>query len=121
MEVLQMAKKEESNLIQTYAQSLLSERLVEVASVNNFLRLMNVETISNNGFKNIREKMIGAYDRVAKKSMKRAADSSMCEKDGSDKRVKIDGAWQRRGHASLNGYTAAVIGVNMLLFCTLTV
>ena len=54
--------------------------------------------------------MIGAYDRVAKKSMKRAADS-MCEKDGSDKRVKIDGTWQRRGHASLNGYTAAVIGV----------
>ena len=53
MEVLQMAKKEESILIQTYAQSLLSERLVEVASVNNFLRLMNVETISNNGFKNI--------------------------------------------------------------------
>ena len=108
MEVPQMAKKEESILIQTYAQSLLSERLVEVASVNNFLRLMNVETISNNGFKNIQEKMIGAYDRVA--TMKRAADS-MCEKDGSDKRVKIDGTWQRRGHASLNGYTAAVIGV----------
>ena len=53
-----------------------------------------------------------AYDVVAKASIKRAAlevASNDANEQPTKKRVKIDGAWQRRGYSSLNGYVPAVI------------
>ena len=56
-------------------------------------------------------KVYNAYDEVAKASMKRAAIQLQDENfvGPTRKRVKIDGAWQKRGHASLNGVVTAIV------------
>ena len=53
--------------------------------------------------------ILNVYAKAAQDSMKRAANELCGESiDPVEKRVKIDGSWQKRGHNSLNGSVTAV-------------
>ena len=81
-------------------------------AMQTFTQCMNMYSIGNASFENLNSgEIYNAYDKAAKASMKRAAN----ELQGGSidvparKRVKIDGAWQKRGHASLNGVVTAIV------------
>ena len=81
-------------------------------AMQTFMHCMNMYGIGNASFENLNNgEIYNAYDKATKASMKRAANELQ---DGSidgpaRKRVKIDGAWQKRGHASLNGVVTAIV------------
>ena len=78
--------------------------------IKNFSRCMNIHSFAKLPFQRTNSQAGLAYHQVAKASMKRAAAEVSDEGDEpTKKRVKIDGAWQRRGYASLNGYVSAVV------------
>ena len=75
-----------------------------LSGIEAFARCMNMFSLANNSFENLQSQLAKAYESVAKMSMKRAADSFRSDCDTTEpikKRVKIDGAWQKRGHQSL--------------------
>ncbi|XP_057301380.1 uncharacterized protein LOC130635880 [Hydractinia symbiolongicarpus] len=88
-------------------------------SIINFSRCMNVHSISEWTYRNINKDLHDAYQKVAVESMGHAADTALkkCRDDGDviqreDRqlglcRVSLDGTWQKRGHASLNGVVTA--------------
>lgn len=81
-------------------------------AMQTFTQCMNMYSIGNASFENLNNgEIFNAYDKVAKASMKRAANELQDKNiDGpARKRVKIDGAWQKRGHASLNGVVTAIV------------
>ena len=73
---------------------------------------MNLYSVGHTAFVNLNNNDIyKAYAEAARASMHNVA--SQIRKDDSlptRTRVKIDGAWQKRGHASLNGVVTATIG-----------
>ena len=76
--------------------------------LQNFSRVANLHGMTRTCYDAINDKLGDAYDSVAKKSMSKAAetvfDKSEKSTDGHGLcRVSLDGSWQRRGHASLNG------------------
>ena len=80
-------------------------------AMENFARCMNIYTLAKTPFKNLNAAIAESYQSAARKSMKCAADELQGDQDGPAKTcVKIDGAWQKRGHSSLNGYVNAVVG-----------
>ena len=81
------------------------------AAINNFARCMNIHSFAENAFENLNSKLCKAYKSSAEKSMKRSAESMQDNENNEPtrKRVKIDGDWRKRGHASLNGFTSAVV------------
>ena len=83
-----------------------------LSGIEAFARCMNMFSLANNSFENLQSQLAKAYESVAKMSMKRAADSFRSDCDTTEpikKRVKINGAWQKRGHQSLNGFVTAII------------
>ena len=84
--------------------------------IDNFSRIMNMHGLSWPGYENIKGDMIIAYENAATASMRQAAEKvhfeteqklpvdpsiTLCD-------VSIDGTWQKRGHASLNGAVTAI-------------
>ena len=83
--------------------------------MQNFSRVRNVHSIASNAFDNIEEKIFPAYEAIAEKSMagKAAEIREKSKKLDSDPsiaicQVSLDGTWQKRGHASLNGIVTAI-------------
>lgn len=77
-----------------------------------FTHCMNMHSIGNASFHSLNNgEIYNAYDKAAKSSMKRAADELQGENINGParKRVKIDGAWQKLEHASLNGVVTAIV------------
>ena len=74
---------------------------------------MNMYCISDHSFKNLNKDITNVYGTCATDSMKRAAKNFHDDKENITpvkKCVKVDGAWQKRGHASLNGFVTAIVG-----------
>lgn len=78
---------------------------------------MNMYSIAEPSHHNINEELFTAYDEAALESMQKAAeavkkncvDCTSGEQHNHCKcRVSLDGSWQKRGHASLNGVVTAV-------------
>ena len=65
--------------------------------------------MAKKAFASISDDLFGAYEDVANKSMARAADEVKEDKSAeiNDCQVTIDGTWQKRGYASLNGAVIA--------------
>ena len=90
--------------------------------LTNFTRCMNMHTLSEPSYRNINKELHCVYEKTATESMMQAADSAFKEcvesgdtvqKDGEKIglcRVSLDGTWQKRGHASLNGVVTACHG-----------
>ena len=80
------------------------------AGVKTFGRCMNMYNIGSTSFANLNNKSIAAaYQKAAEASMKKAAKEIQGDKIGPVcTRVSIDGSWQKRGHASLNGVITAI-------------
>ena len=80
-------------------------------ALERFSECMNMYCLAENAFLNLNPNQVyKAYDSVARNSMKRAADDLQDDTPGpTKKRVKIDGTWQKRGHASLNGIVTVVV------------
>ena len=84
-------------------------------SIKNFSRFMNLHCLTATPFRKLNIEISKAYDKTAKESMKRAT-NEMKDNYADDnkpimKHVKIDGAWQRRGHTSLNRFVSAIVSV----------
>ena len=80
-------------------------------SLKTFSRCMNMHSISEPGFRNINNKLFYAYENAAQESMKNAANAGKGEQIAPgiySCRVSLDGSWQRRGYASLNGVVTAI-------------
>ena len=72
---------------------------------------MNMHSIVKTPFDKLNHEIAKAYKVSATKSMIRAAEEyTNTTLEPTKKRAKFDGAWQKRGHASLNGYISAVVG-----------
>eukprot|EP00112_Aurelia_sp_Birch-Aquarium-sp1_P002653 Seg1297.4 transcript_id=Seg1297.4/GoldUCD/mRNA.D3Y31 product="hypothetical protein" protein_id=Seg1297.4/GoldUCD/D3Y31 len=84
--------------------------------IDNFSRIMNMHGLSWPGYENIKGDMIIAYENAANESMRKAAEKVHNETEqklAGDPSVmlcdvSIDGTWQKRGHASLNGAVTAI-------------
>ena len=84
--------------------------------IDNFSRIMNMHGLSWPGYENIKGDMIIAYENAASASMRKAAEKVHAETEqklpGDPSvtlcDVSIDGTWQKRGHASLNGAVTAI-------------
>ncbi len=84
--------------------------------IQSFARIMNMHGISNPAYINIKDDLTAAYQNAAEASMKNAAErvhNDSKEKLPQDHSialcdVSIDGTWQKRGHASLNGVVKAI-------------
>lgn len=96
------------------------------ASMITFNSVMNMPSpMTKNNFNAINKKLFDAYEKVALKSMSNAAvEVRESLKPGNkpediiDCGVSIDGTWQRRGYASLNGVVAAVSHANQKVIDT---
>ena len=85
-------------------------------AIKNFTSIMNMPPpLSAMSYSNINSILHEAYKQGADASMKKAAkeikkavNPSSCDNDVIDCQIGIDGSWQKRGHASLNGIVAAV-------------
>ena len=81
------------------------------AALEHFSKHLNSPApMSKSNYNNIMSLKHSAAKRVAKESMKAAADE-VTLKAGTDVAVSVDGSWQRRGHVSNNGIVT-VISVN---------
>ena len=73
---------------------------------------MNMHSIVKIPFDKLNHLIAKAYEVSATKSMQRAAeeyrDNTTLERTKT--RAKCEEAWQKRRHASLNGYVSAVVG-----------
>ena len=80
-------------------------------AIKNFLNVLNLYCISNNAYSLLNKDVHVAYETAASEGMSRVA---QCITDGKSTpaktTVKIDGAWSKRGHSSLNGVVTATIG-----------
>ena len=91
-------------------------------SLEKFSHCMNMFCLAENAYTNLNSNEIyKAYDSAAKASLKRAAG----ELQGptllpTNKRVKIDGSRQKRGHASLNGVVTAIVEYKCVDYQVLT-
>ena len=84
-------------------------------AIVNFARIVNMPTLSEPSYRNINAELHTAYQSAALMSMSNAAktalnnsidDNSLKNQSGETIglcRVSLDGTWQKRGHASLNG------------------
>ena len=78
-----------------------------------FSRCMNMKSISKNGYSNLIKELYDAYQNAADASKSKAAleikQSGVKEVDGKHLcQCSLDGSWQKRGHASLNGVVTAI-------------
>ena len=78
-----------------------------------FSRCMNMKSISKNGYSNLIKELCDAYLNAADVSKSKAAleikQYGVKEVDGKHLcQCSLDGSWQKRGHASLNGVVTAI-------------
>ena len=86
------------------------------SGMRNVLRCMNGHPISSSVFTSLNEQVAVAYDKAANNSMRNAAAEARQKNPVpnpriipfSTCRVSVDGSWQRRGHASLNGLATCI-------------
>ena len=84
-------------------------------AIENFSRIMNMQSISVGAFARINDSLYETYETAAQESMKKAGEEvfSKCKekiKDGTIglTQCSLDGTWQKRGHNSVNGVVTAV-------------
>ena len=76
------------------------------SAMQHFCGYMNmVPPIQPNAFYNIQKDVVDNYKAVAEISMKKSADEL---KETSDLAVSCDGAWQKWGFSSLNGFVSVI-------------
>ena len=86
------------------------------SSIEKFCMLMNIPPpMILKAYQNIGTKLHPAYTEASTKSMQLAATASLCNVGTSpdadrvtEVTVSVDGSWQRRGYASLNGVVTAI-------------
>ena len=83
------------------------------SAIQNFARCMNMKCISENGYANLTRELSDAYENAAEASKAKAASevkqSCTVQVDGKHLcQCSLDGSWQKRGHASLNGIVTAI-------------
>ena len=70
---------------------------------------MNIpRPMSKNAFYKINKIVAAAVEDIAKETMLDTANELLNNKESTDVGVSVDGAWKRRGYASLNGLVAAI-------------
>ena len=87
-----------------------------LGAIKTFSRCMNMYSFSEPCYRNINQDLFTAYEDAAHQSMSKAAEAvkKNCDDCTSGKqhhcmcRVSLDGAWQKRGHASLHGVVTAI-------------
>ena len=87
-----------------------------LSSIEKFCMLMNIPPpMTLKAYQNIVRKLHPAYTEASNKSMQLAALSSLCNEGTSpdadgvkEVTVSVDGSWQRRGYASLNGVITVI-------------
>ena len=81
-----------------------------------FSECMNMSCLSNTPYYNLNNNSVySAYKEAAEESMQNVASDLKTDDESPAKTtVKLDGAWSKRGHASLNGVVTATteIGIN---------
>ena len=82
-------------------------------AAKNFSRVMNMDCLNAMSFDNINNKIHVVYKAQAEESMSDAAKDIKLNNNNKIQgntlcRVSLDGSWQRRGHASLNGLVTAI-------------
>ena len=82
-------------------------------AIQSFSRCMNMKGISENAYGNLNQELYNAYENAADASKAKAAfeikQSGVKELDGKHLcQCSLDGSWQKRGHASLNGVVTAI-------------
>ena len=102
------------NLFEVNARAVIGFREIGcgISAMQTFSKCMNLNSLSKKAFNNLNHNHIyKAYEKAATNSMKRAADNLQSPNiDGpTQKRIKIDGAWQRRGYSSLNGVITGIV------------
>ena len=115
------AKVDEDNHVKGYRPFSINYQMVtafrEIGKghepMKNFSRLSNMHCISEKGFREVNSKLMVAYKAVAMESMGKAGEDVLSESEKTTDgeglcRVSLDGSWQRRGHASLNGLVTAI-------------
>ena len=77
-----------------------------------FSECMNMSCLSNTPYYNLNNNSVySAYKEAAEESMQNVASDLKTDDESPAKTtVKLDGAWSKRGHASLNGVVTATIG-----------
>ena len=83
------------------------------SGIENFCRCMNMNGISQTGYRKLKLKLAEAYEADADASMQFAA--SEVRASGGEQiqgntvcQCSLDGSWQKRGHSSLNGLVTAI-------------
>ena len=81
--------------------------------LKNFSRLSNMHCVASKTFHDINSRLMTAYKSVASESMQKAGKEVLSDAEKTEEgkglcRVLLDGSWQRRGHASLNGLVTAI-------------
>lgn len=73
---------------------------------------MNMHSIAKTPFDKLNHQIAKAYEVSATKNMQRAAEEyrDNTTLEPTKRREKFDEAWQKRGHASSNGYVSEVVG-----------
>ena len=81
-------------------------------AIEKFSECMNMYCITETPFTTLNNSHIyKAYNETASASMKRAADELQDDTVNGPikKRAKLDGAWSKRGHSSLNGVVTLIV------------
>ena len=82
------------------------------SATENFTRCMNMHSIAKTPFDKLNHEIVKTYEVSATQSMRRAAEKyrDNTTLEPTKERSKFDAAWQKRRHASLNGYVLAIVG-----------
>ena len=92
-------------------------------AIQSFSRCMNMKGVSENAYGNLNQELYNAYENAADASKAKAAfeikQSGVKELDGKHLcQCSLDGSWQKRGHASLNGVVTAILLASVwILLC----
>ena len=87
------------------------------------LRCLNIYPINENTYKDINNKLFGAYKLCAEESMRKAGEEASMKSvvEAAEEniplpmiRVSLDGTWQKRGHNSHNGIVSAAANSKIL-------
>ena len=113
------------NIYEVNARAVIGFREIGcgLSALQTFSKCMNLNSLSKRAFNHLNNNEIYiAYHQAATKSMKRAADTYQNSSDDgpTKKRVKIDGAWQRRGYSSLNGVITSIVENHVVDFVALS-
>ena len=109
--------KQGRNMFEINVRNVVAFREIEKGHepISNFARCTDMQGISASAYRNINESLFVAYENAANVSMQKACSeiandptNVKTEENITLCRLHLDGAWQKMGHSSHNGYVAGV-------------